>query len=382
MDWSHATPGRPRLGGRIDRGFDHFGGLNSAAAAELCSLIQTADVSQTWMRDGARTLTDWVSARMKVRHETAHQLVSVAIRLEHLPVLSDQLATGVFSLDQVDAISKMATPETEEGLIEETLCLSNAALDRASRRANPPEQDHRSVRDRRSAHLQWNLDQSELRLRANLPGAEGEIVQKAMEAAADQMPVNPETGLFDPYPQRLADGLVELAATTGDTSSPPQITIHADLEALTTQHAGVTELEHGGLIPNEITQRLSCDCVVETVVTNGSVVVGVGRNSRTIPGWLRRLIVHRDGGRCQHPGCRATKWTQVHHIQHWADGGATDLDNLILLCGFHHRFLHEHGWHITGDPNQQVTFRRHDWSPFPGPREKLDPRLQQLLRSI
>jgi hypothetical protein len=52
------------------------------------------------------------------------------------------------------------------------------------------------------------------------------------------------------------------------------------------------------------------------------------------------------------------------------------------LCGFHHRFLHEHGWHITGDPNQQVTFRRPDWSPFPGPREKLDPRLQQLLRSI
>jgi hypothetical protein len=125
-------------------------------------------------------------------------------------------------------------------------------------------------------------------LRANLPGAEGEIVQKAMEAAADQMPVNPETGLFDPYPQRLADGLVELAATTGDTSSPPQITIHADLEALTTQHVGVTELEHGGLIPNEIAQRLSCDCVVETVVTDGSVVVGVGRNSRTVPGWFRR----------------------------------------------------------------------------------------------
>jgi hypothetical protein len=52
------------------------------------------------------------------------------------------------------------------------------------------------------------------------------------------------------------------------------------------------------------------------------------------------------------------------------------------LCGFHHRFLHEHGWHITCDPNQQVTFRRPDRSPFPGPREKLDPRLQQLLRSI
>lgn len=128
MDWSHATPGRPRLGGRIDRGFDHFGGLNSAAAAELCSLIQTADVSQTWMRDGARTLTDWVSARMKVRHETAHQLVSVAIRLEHLPVLSDQLATGVFSLDQVDAISKMALRKPRKGSLKRRSALATQPL--------------------------------------------------------------------------------------------------------------------------------------------------------------------------------------------------------------------------------------------------------------
>ncbi len=97
---------------------------------------------------------------------------------------------------------------------------------------------------------------------------------------------------------------------------------------------GAHELGSGSLMPNDTARRLSCDCVLETVVTDGSVVIGVGSNSRTIPGWLRRLVHHRDGGRCQHPGCQNTRWLQVHHIVHWSQGGPTDLDNLILLCGF------------------------------------------------
>jgi hypothetical protein len=75
MDWFQATPDE------IDRGFDQFGGLHAASAAELCVLIQAADVSQTWMRDGARTLSDWVSVRLRVRPPTAAQLVGVARRL-------------------------------------------------------------------------------------------------------------------------------------------------------------------------------------------------------------------------------------------------------------------------------------------------------------
>jgi len=207
------------------------------------------------------------------------------------------------------------------------------------------------------------------------------IVQKAVEDAANRIPVNPETGLFDPYPARLADGLVEVCATTGDqtTTTPPQVTVFADLDALTTETEGVTELARGGLVPNETARRLSCDCVVETVVTDGSVIVGVGRNSRTVPGWLRRLVNHRDGGQCQWVGCSHTRWLQVHHIQHWSQGGATDLDNLILLCGFHHRFVHEHHWHITTNKNNQFQFRRPDWTPYPPPKPDLHPRLAALV---
>ena len=118
MDWSQATSDE------IDRGFDHFGGLRGATDAQLCSLIQAADVAQTWMSDGARGLNDWVAARLRARHSVARQLVSVARRLQDLPVLSSRFGAGDLSLDQTDAISRMATADTEAGLIEEALGLS------------------------------------------------------------------------------------------------------------------------------------------------------------------------------------------------------------------------------------------------------------------
>jgi hypothetical protein len=376
MDWLQATPDE------IDRGFDQFGGLHAASAAELCALIHAADIGQSWMTDGARSLTDWVAARLRLRPDTARQLVSVARRISDLPELSARFAAGDLSLDQTDAISKMATPDTEAGLIEEALGLSNALLDRRARRANPPTASDEAEAHRvRALWIQRTLDGASGRLTAQLPHLELEIVETAIRDRATKIGPDPQTGLFDAYSQRMADGLVEVCATTGDqtTVSPPQVTVNADLEALTTTDSGVTELGSGALIPNETAQRLACDCVVETVITDGSQIIGVGRNSRTVPGWLRRLVHHRDGGTCVFSGCDNKQWLQVHHIVHWSHGGATDLDNLILLCGFHHRFVHENGWHITTNKNNQFQFRKPDWTPFPGPKPDLHPRLAALV---
>lgn len=376
MDWFHATADE------IDRGFDHFGGLHAASAAELCELIQAADVSQTWMRDGARSLSDWVSARLRVRPETAGLLVRVAKRLVDLPVLSERFASGDLSPDQVDAISRMATPDTEAGLVEEALGLNNAQLDRKARRANPPTaEDGEQARREKALWIQRRLDEAGGRLTAELPNAELEIVESGLRERADRMPPNPEIDVFDPYPQRMADALVETFATTGDesSSSGTQVVVFADLEALTTETKGVAELASGNLIPNDTAQWLACDCVVETIITDGSQVIGVGRRGRTIPGWLRRLVYHRDGNQCRFPGCSNSKWLEVHHIIPWSQGGKTDLDNLILLCGHHHRFLHEKNWHITTDPDGRFQFRKPDWTLYPRPREPLHPRLSAMV---
>lgn len=374
MDWSDATVDE------IDRGFDHFGGLQAAAEAQLCDLIQAADVAQVWMGDGARSLEEWVGLKLGIRLSSARRLVAVARRLADLPLLSARFACGDLSLDQVDAISQMVTADTEEGLIADVLGLSSHELDRKARHSNPPSGGgERSVWERRRLVRQWNLDESEMKFWGRLPAAEGELLDVAIDQRVDRMGPNPETGTFDPLEARSADALVELAATTvGDAGSPPQVTVHTDLEALTTKSEGVSELGSGALIPNETARRLACDAVVEAVVHEENVVVGVGRNSRTVPGWLRRLVYQRAGGRCQYPGCGARRWLQVHHRQHWADGGTTDLDNLILICGFHHRFVHEHGWHVTG-PADRPVFRRPDWTVHPRAPDRLDPRLAQLI---
>lgn len=372
MEWREAS------NDQIDQGLDHFAGLSAAAFARVCELINEVDMRQSWMADGARNLTDWVAAKPRLRHSSAAQLVGISRRLADLPLLRERFAAGDLSLDQVDAISRMATPQTEAEMIEAALSLSTAALDRAARRHRGiSEAEARSVWERRQLIRQWNLDESELRFRGRLPGVEGRILDQAIDSRVDEMGPNPESGLFDPLETRSADALVDIAATTG-SAAPTQVGIFADLEALTTSDKGTAYLDNTAPIPNSTAQRLACDATIETIIEDGNQVIGIGRRSRKIPGWLRRLVHERDGGVCQHPGCRNTRWLQVHHIISWAQGGGTDLDNLILLCGAHHRFVHEHGWRITGPPDNRV-FRRPDWTPYAHHRRPLEPRLAQLV---
>jgi len=75
----------------------------------------------------------------------------------------------------------------------------------------------------------------------------------------------------------------------------------------------------------------------------------------------KRTGSDRDNG-CRFPRCRRRHWVHVHHIVHWIDGGPRDLDNLITLCGFHHRLIHNSGWRISGDPQRDIEFVRPDGS--------------------
>ena len=117
-----------------------------------------------WMTDGARSLSEWVSLRLRIRYSTAKRLAAVARRLESLPHVAACFAAGDLSLDQVESISKLASPDTEHALVEKILGLSNHELDRRARHINPPNSDdERTVWLRRRLVRQWNLDASELR---------------------------------------------------------------------------------------------------------------------------------------------------------------------------------------------------------------------------
>ncbi len=92
-------------------------------------------------------------------------------------------------------------------------------------------------------------------------------------------------------------------------------------------------------------------------------VLDVGRRTRTIPPALRRALRARDR-QCRFPGCHARR-CDSHHIQSWADGGATRLDNLVLLCRRHHRAVHEEGFQVRLGPAGDAEFRWPDGRPFP-----------------
>jgi hypothetical protein len=129
-------------------------------------------------------------------------------------------------------------------------------------------------------------------------------------------------------------------------------------------------LEHAGPIAAATVQRLACDASIARVVMGpDSVVTDVGRARRLPSAPTRRALRARDAG-CVWPGCdRPPSWTSAHHLEHWGHGGATSLDNLVLLCLRHHTMLHEGGWQLVrGEHRAWVAI-----SPLPGVEHRARP---------
>ena len=119
--------------------------------------------------------------------------------------------------------------------------------------------------------------------------------------------------------------------------------MHVDAETLSAREPGRCELDDGPAIPMETARRLACDCSIVRIIEDGQgEPLDVARKTRSIPPALRRALKARDRG-CVFPGCTHKRYVDGHHIQHWADGGATKLSNLVSLCRFHHRAVHEGG---------------------------------------
>jgi hypothetical protein len=142
-----------------------------------------------------------------------------------------------------------------------------------------------------------------------------------------------------------ADGLVaacELALGGGErTKKPVEVTLTIDAATLTENE------ETGQGICPEAARRLCCDAgVVPVVVDAEGQPLDVGRKTRTIPPAIRRALEVRDQG-CRFPGCANHRFVDAHHVEHWVDGGATKLQNLVTLCTRHHATVHEHGFTVT-----------------------------------
>jgi len=177
----------------------------------------------------------------------------------------------------------------------------------------------------------------------------------ALVRAALSMLSVPSEGDTRTRGQRNADALVTMARFTlahieqsvGTKRRPPKADVMLSYESLLTG-AGLSLLDQH-LITPESARRLACDAGVHRMITHaGSAIVDYGRQTRTVPDALWRLLVERDRG-CRFAGCEVpAEMCDAHHAIHWADDGKSDQHNLVLLCWFHHHVMHEQ--HFSLEP--------------------------------
>ena len=342
-----------------------------AATYELLAMIHQFDECGGW-GEGFTSCAHWLNWRTGLAMGAAREKVRVANALAVLPRLSDAMRRGMVSYSKVRAITRVATPDTEERLLAFARSGTAAHVERlvrAWRRVDliAAADDDRRQHDGR--HLEtWVDEDGMVVIRGRLSPELGAVVQRALEAAGErlyQSSTNPagaddhDTQPEDPtgsatVGQRRADALGLLAESAladdlarGSAGDRYQVVVHVEAETLRdASQAGQSALDDGVGVSAETSRRVACDAA--TVVMRhapGGTVLDVGRKTRTIPPAIRRALTARDR-RCCFPGCES-RHCDAHHVHHWADGGATRLDNLVLLCRRHHRVVHEDGFGVT-----------------------------------
>ncbi len=326
----------------------------TVARYELLTLVREFDRREGWVAEGFETGVDWLAWRIGVMPVTAREHLRVAYALEELPRTSAAMKRGLISYTKVREIARAGTPENEAALLEYALAGSAVKLrrmvlgwKRLGREDEVAAEEHRHRSRRLSVAVD---DEGMFVVRGRLEPEVGAVLMRALEAAGDAA-YREEDPEARPTPeQRRADAVGLMAeralaagfggAESGSRAERFQVVVHTEAATLAgTGEAGRSELDGVRVCP-ETSRRLACDAaVVPMVHGDGGKVLSVGRKTRTVPAHIRRALEERDRG-CRYPGC-GSRFTDAHHVRHWADGGETSLANLVLLCRRHHRAVHE-----------------------------------------
>lgn len=336
----------------------------NAATCRWLSLLAEFDAREGWGVEGCKTCAHWVSWKCSMDPGAAREHVRVARRLPALPLVRDAFAAGELSYSKVRALTRIEHVDDEAELVTLARHATASQLERLVRgyrsvvavELGTPRKDART--------LSWHHDDDgSLVLRGRLPAEEGALVVAALEAARERLaaergvaPTGPSASRDGQAADRPtnADALLALTEHTlddvtrgGSSADRYQVVVHVDASSLTQagDQDGRAELDTGVPLPRQVARRLACDASLVRVVEQDGRPLTVGRRTRSIPPALRRALRSRDGD-CAFPGCTSTRHVDAHHIEHWSDGGRTDLDNLVHLCRHHHRLVHEGGYRI------------------------------------
>lgn len=332
--------------------------LEMAIKQQKLEAIHRHDIRGAWRRDGANSMVNWLCGRLNVSFANAKAMVECAEALEQLPATKEALGRGAISYDQVRDLVRFATPERDEELANQAPGWSAAEVRKRARDEAPiTQQDIHDTYRKRFFSLNWDERERLCHLSGILPAEEGAVLEKALLRIAQEMNIDPA---HSTYNRINADALVHLASLrlgSDDDTDRATVVVNIDMDTLAGGE-GVGHLENGIPVPVPTVRRLSCDGRVQPFTADKhGTALGIGRASRKIPAWLLRQIKERDG-HCTFPGCYYDKWLHAHHVKHWATGGPTDLDNLVMLCGPHHRLVHDGGWKLRRREDETIEFVR------------------------
>jgi hypothetical protein len=324
--------------------------------------------------DEGTTFAGWLAWRCSLAPRQAREDERIGKRLPELPATRAAFSRGELSYAKVSVLTRIAEPESEQRLLELAEAMTASQLERAvgayrqlSREEAAEQQEREFLR------YHWT-DEGALAMRARLAAEDGALVLRALEAGREALWESrrddmPQADASAPAHEHArpshAEALVamaDLALAGADRERPSgeryQVVVHVEAPTLAHDGDGRCELADGRALAAETARRLSCDSsIVELLEQNGEPLA-LGRKRRTISPALRRALAARDRG-CRFPGCERTRFVEGHHLQHWSQGGETNLDNLVSLCGRHHRLVHERGYTVSFDDDGELQFVNH-----------------------
>jgi len=330
--------------------------------SRIAELTHRVRDSEAFRRDGFPSVSALLRHRMSLHPGETQRLVARANGLAHAPLVALAHSRGVISGAQVDVLLE-ARSTAPDAFTKAESDLVSMALDtplvRDLRRrldywldqvaAEDLAGDRNLVREIRALTLR--RDGEMIRINGWVDIETGERLRATLE------PGIPADGDTRSTPARRADLLVDIL---NGASGRPDIIVHVTADTLTGTGSGISETSHGTFLTADEIRRLSCDAnLTRVILTPESQPLDVGRTRRLVTPSLRAAVCARDL-RCVFPNCdRPSSWCDVHHLTHWAHGGETNIDNLVLLCRHHHVLVHESGWAITGAPCN-LRFHRPD----------------------
>ena len=365
MDYGSTSPENQELAKALDDRIGEFSAVAQAALAQVAKASAEFDSIGGWSDGGIRNFQHWLSIKAGFEMHTGAELLRVGQAMTVLPRIAAAFEAGQLSFDKARQITTVATPATDAFLQEIAQGASGAQLARICRslrriaEVEAPAQadDHLS---RRCLWMHWD-EQGMLELKAKLTPEDAAVVRAALESITGSrpVPVPADDGVQDPADDRWAarkvDALVAIcehvvaggAENLVTSTAARQVVVHVDVGVLTGEsEAGRCYVEGGSPLSAAAARRIGCDAEVVTVVERDGLPIDVGRKQRMVPDRLR-LALHVRDRFCRFPACGVPAYrTEAHHHEHWALGGETSLDNLLLLCGFHHRRHHAGAYRI------------------------------------